>query len=257
VKEVRRDPRSVESLDSRPHCTRTPRFDTAILVVFAVLGFPLGGCAYLTDRGKDFGDILSFGVSTGGGFVVRVVPTRVLSVEFGVQSDETFYGLRRRHLTWMESSYGFPWANFWGARIGEEDRAPWVWTDSLRTSNAKLVLLDDAHPRWLPGLIYEESTYHLFVLTGYSKGRVIDLFDIECDVGFLFFGLQFVVNPAELLDFFGGIVGFDLAGDDTRGLEPPREDRGGGDGTSSRSVDAATNPEETPRESSATVPPVR
>lgn len=247
----------MEATDRDSRVLRTPWARAAMPIAFAILGFALGGCSYLSDRGKDFGDILGFGVSTGGGFIARVVPTRVLSAEFGVQKDETFYGFRRRHLTWKESSFGFPWASFWGARVGEEDRDPWIWTDLARTSNVKLALLDEAHPRWLPGLPYEESTYHFFVLTSYEKGRTIDYFDIECNVGFLFFGLQVVLNPAEFLDFFVGIAGFDLAGDDTRGIAPEPSSGSEGDGTAIRSASAASNPEETPRETPANLPPVR
>jgi hypothetical protein len=192
------------------------------------------GCRYVSDRASDFGDILSLGFSDGGGLLARASATRLVSVEVGARKDETFYGLRRDHFHWVESSYGFPFSSFWSARMAEEPYKEWLWTDIVRTSHSKLVFPESiSRPRLTQG--YEERSYHLFVLTQRENARLVDELDVEVSASALIAGVTIVASPGELLDFLAGLFTLDLAGDD-----------GGGEGGEGErdSEDAGTTPEE-------------
>jgi hypothetical protein len=173
-----------------------------------VLSAPLlFGCTYLSNRAKDCTDILSLGVSLGGSVLARVRATRLVTVEVGAQKDELFHGWSRRHATWQESSYGFFFANVWSPTVGDEKPPDWSWWDLLKTSHTKLELLDKGAP-------YEETKYHLFLLTYADHFHWIHVLDLEVNAGALFVGLQLTVRPGELLDLLAGFVGLDPAGDD-------------------------------------------
>ena len=171
------------------------------------------GCQYATQRGRDFVDVFSLGVSDGGGVIARVVPTRFLAVEVGARKDETFYGIRKRHYHWIESSYGIPFAFFWSPRLGMEKFENWGWTDVFRTSHSKL-LYPKPYDVGEPKGVYEERRYHLFVRTGSENTQIIDDFDLEVDASALIVGVHCGLSFGEFVDFLGGIVGLDPAGDD-------------------------------------------
>ena len=203
---------------------------TRTVLCFACLVLPasFSGCSYLSNRGNDLSDLVSVGASAGGGVLIRAVPTRFLTAEVGARKDETFYGWRRRHWHWVESSYGLLFSTFWGPRLGDELYSMWVWTDLFKTSHTKLSLLEPGHPESLLGIPREEWKYHLFLVTTADNARLIDAFDVQVDVSFLIGGFQLSVNLGQFADFFVGLVGLDLAGDDgddgaapARAEEPP------------------------------------
>jgi hypothetical protein len=171
------------------------------------------GCSYLSNRGKDLGDILSVGGSLGGGLMLRVAPTRLLTVELGSQKDERFYGWGRRHSQWVESSYGFWLSKWWSARLDEEAPQEWTWTHLFRSSHEKLALLEDTSEP-LKDAIREEWEYHMFILTNAGNAHWHELMDVEVDASLLAIGGQIIVRPLELVDFLAGLFLLDLSGDD-------------------------------------------
>jgi hypothetical protein len=188
------------------------------------------GCSYLSSRALDFTDILSVGVSTGGGVDVRALPTRLLSVEGGGRHDERSYGWRRRHWRWQESSYGLFIVSAFTPHLGGTPPPPWGWGDICKTSHSLLALLPpeatdtkDMLPAGGPPV--EEFVYRFFVLTGAENARLIDAFDVEVGASALIGGLEVVVSPGELLDFLAGLFFLDPSGDDVSETpeEPARE----------------------------------
>lgn len=200
-----------------------------------------GGCAYLGDRARDLSDIISVGVSTGGGVLVGAKATRLLSLDLGTRKNETFHGWHARHGRWIESTEGIWFAFFWSPRLGKEPAPPWAWTDVLKTSHTKKALLGSDHTSAVDSTRYEERAYHLFVLTRRENAPLIEELDIQLDASFIIGGLQLVVSPGQLLDFLAGILTLDLAGDDapdgeaSDGEAPdgeevaPEDSRGGGE----------------------------
>ncbi len=181
------------------------------------------GCGYLENRARDLGHIVSVGVSDGGGIAARVAPTRLLTLEVGGRRDETCYGLRRLKLHWGESSWGLPFSWAWTPRLGKEPFREWLWSDIFRTSHAKLAFPDLEKPTGSRIETVEEIHHHVFVFSGGEDFRIVDLFDLEANLSALIGGVQVVVSPGELLDFFLGFTTLDLAGDDIPARGETRE----------------------------------
>ncbi|MGQ9592139.1 MAG: hypothetical protein ACUVYA_17805 [Planctomycetota bacterium] len=197
----------------RAECDRVP---AGLLRACAAIALALGGsgCTYLENRGRDLGHIISLGVSDGGGVAARIAPTRLVTLEAGGRKDETFYGIRRLKLHWVESSWGLPFSWFWTPRLGREPYREWLWSDVFRTSHAKLAFPALEKPTGQRIETVEEIHHHLFVLSGLEDARIVDLFDLEVNLSALVGGVQVVVSPGELLDFLAGLATLDLAGDD-------------------------------------------
>jgi hypothetical protein len=209
----------------------------AALAAAAIVGAAIAGtgCSYVSERARDFGDIFALGVSDGGGVVARIVPTRLLALEAGARKDETFYGYRRGRFHWVESSYGFPFAFFRSSSLGGEGVRPWEGSDVIRTSDTMLIFPDfeSPHPRAVPR---EAREYHLFVLTGSSGTPLVEELDIQVDVSALIAGIQIILSPGQLVDFFAGLFTIDVAGDDER---TGPWGRGGGEVTGAPTESAA------------------
>ncbi len=137
---------------------------------------------------------------------LRARATPFVTAEVGFQKDEQFFGWRRRHGKWQESSFGLFFANFWSPRLEGEPFVEWSWWSLLKTSHTKA--------RFLSSPPDTEWKYHLFLLSPVKDVDWLDALDAEVTVGAFFGGLQLGVRPGELLDFVAGIFTLDLAGDD-------------------------------------------
>ena len=128
-----------------------------------------------------------------------------------------------RNFSWVESSYGIPFSSFWSATLGNEPPGEWKWTHLFRTSHTKTALPGEARKRPYEEHDYEEREYHLFVVTRADKTPLVNMFDVGADASLLIGGLKIVLSPGELVDFLGGLVFLDLAGDDKTGPSQPEQ----------------------------------
>lgn len=204
--------------------------DVVLLSIVVALAPLACGCTYVSNRAKDLSDVIAVGGSTGGSFLLRAAATKLISIDFGVQSDERFYGFRRRYWQWGASSYGLGFASFWSPTFRDEDPEDWNASFVFRTSQRKLGFLqplpaDPQEPHLevggagftepLPATVSEEMwRYYLFLLMKAENGRLIDVLDVEIGAGALIGGVEFIMSPGQALDFVAGIFFLDLAGDD-------------------------------------------
>lgn len=201
-----------------------------LLPVMVAFGPLMCGCTYLSNRARDLSDVAAVGVSTGGALMVRASATKLVSLNAGVQSDERFYGFRRRGWRWRASSYGLGFASVRSPVLGGSEPEDWHPAFVFRTSERRVDFLrplaeaskgphgeaessDPADPP--PVAVSEEMwRYYLFLLMKADDGRLIEILDVEVGAGALIAGFELIASPGQALDFFTGIFGFDLAGDD-------------------------------------------
>jgi hypothetical protein len=188
------------------------------------------GCTYISNRAKDFSDVIAVGGSTGGGVMVRAGASKLLSLNVGAQSDARFYGFRRRYCQWGASSYGLGFASFWSPTFRGDAPEDWNGSFIFRTSQRKVGFLQplSAEPEEplpnavtsrfalpLPATVDEEMwRYYLFLLMKAENGRLIEVLDVEIGAGALIGGFEVILSPGQVLDFVAGIFCIDLAGDD-------------------------------------------
>lgn len=172
-------------------------------LLLAVLPAFAAGCGYLRNRGLDFADILSPGVSLGPGMGARISATRLLAVEVMVQKDEAFAGFRGRK---VESSYGVLFASWRMPTIYAEKPLPRRWYDLFTTSRRRMRF---------PGREEVEDRRHtLFITSGVNGQRLLDVLDFEVGLSAVAGGVELAVRPGEMLDFLVGLVGLDVSRDD-------------------------------------------
>jgi hypothetical protein len=168
-----------------------------LLVVVAIPLFT--GCAYLGARGNDLGDIVRLEGSVGAGLQAHVNAGDLLHA--GLGSSRRWTG---------------GWA--YGIVTGEKREE-----DHLPLSLALTLINPDASS--LHALTLGEgpdAPRHLCPIVApasFESGRIrkpdMQFWNIEVGVMALVLGVEAGVNPAEFVDFLGGLVGFDLAGDDS------------------------------------------
>ena len=178
----------------------------AAAAILGVLPLVSGGCSYAAARWRDLTDIVSLGISAGGGIGARAGATRLLAVELIAQKDEIFVGWHKRSFQWAESGYGLLFATWRMPGLGKGARPERHGIDVLTTSRRlELFPADDR---------IEDIRHTLFVYSGGSGHRIVDVLDLDVGLSALIGGLEATVSPGELADFILGLFTIDIGFDD-------------------------------------------
>jgi hypothetical protein len=175
----------------------------AALVTAAAL---VQGCAYSAARWRDFTDVLSLGVSAGGGIGARANATRLVALELGVQKDEKIVGWRERNFKWIESSYGIIFASWRMPTLDGEPMPEKSPFDLFTTSRRRT---------YFPARTEIEDARHtVFILSRIRGMRLVGALDVGVGLSALVAGIEATVSPGELADFLLGWFGVDIGRDD-------------------------------------------
>jgi len=177
-----------------------------VTVAFVTAAALVQGCAYSTARWRDFTDVLSLGVSAGGGIGARASATRLVALELGAQKDEKLVGWRERNFKWIESSYGLVFASWRMPTLDGEPSAEFSFLDRLSTSRRR---------SYFPARTEIEDARHtLFILSRARGMRLVTALDVGVGLSAVIAGLEATVSPGELADFLLGWFGLDIGRDD-------------------------------------------
>jgi hypothetical protein len=179
---------------------------TAVAAALIAAATLVQGCAYTAARGRDFTDVLSLGISGGGGLGARATATRLVALELGAQKDEKLVGWRERNFGWVESSYGLLFASW---------RQPSLDEEPLPEKSPFQLITTSQRRNFFPARTEVEETRHIFFILAGARGvRPVTALDVGVGLSALIAGLEVTVSPGELVDFLLGWFGVDIGRDD-------------------------------------------
>ncbi|TET37128.1 MAG: hypothetical protein E3J72_06740 [Planctomycetota bacterium] len=172
----------------------------SLAAALLVLAPSLCGCAYLTDRVRDFADIFHGELHLGPGIHANAQVTRFCNAGLGFRATEAYGFIGRRAGKWEDRRFdcSAP-VPYFGPRIGLG------WSSRNRLSGTVEQSPADVFSRWA-------GDYHPLSDSNRRPG------DIGGGVCALFIGISFHVSLFELADFISGLACIDIMQDDDAGL---------------------------------------
>ncbi|MHC4663483.1 MAG: hypothetical protein ACYS8W_17625 [Planctomycetota bacterium] len=168
------------------------RLTTLLLVLF----FNLTGCAYLTDRARDFTDIFHGEIHYGIGIHANAQITRFCNAGLGFRATDVYGFVGRRAGTWEEHRFdcSVP-IPYYGPRLGLG------WSEKERRTGT----VEQTEPDYFTNRI---RSYHPLADQNRRLG------DIGGGFCALFLGVEIHISLFELADFLTGFALFDIMDDD-------------------------------------------
>ena len=170
-----------------------------------------GGCSYFQNRVNDLLDPFRFDVGVGPGLYAEARATDFLALALGGQVQNTV-GMNGRFVRERETfAYGFSWVVMGGATT--KDASPILADDPSR-----YVHTHDSIPNHIVVVPGFGSFHHPEPWTLANRG--VHVADLGVSLVLVEVGASIGFSPGEVVDFLLGIVGLDIAGDDSFGREP-------------------------------------